>query len=58
MTRKDYNRIVDAIKDAKRLCPSKAQAEAIDVLTGSLVAIFEDDNPRFDASRFYAALFA
>ena len=53
MTKKDYERIAEVINKVLWM-------DAVDPLTASkfifgLAASLKDDNPRFDAERFYAA---
>lgn len=53
MSKKDYVAIADAISRASRL--ENADQRTIHMIVMRLVYIFDEDNPRFDSSRFIDA---
>lgn len=53
MTKKNYIAIAQAINDV--LWREKADPATVTTLIGSLATVFANDNPRFDAERFFAA---
>ena len=52
MTRKDYQAIADALR---RMGEYTQNWQAVTLAVWPLVAVFEADNPRFDAERFVKA---
>ena len=53
MTKKDYIAIADAIKTT--MWEDKADPATLVALIARLATAFAQDNPRFDAQRFFAA---
>ena len=53
MTKKDYIAIANVINAA--MWEDKADPATITSLVAKFAAIFAEDNPRFDAQRFFAA---
>jgi hypothetical protein len=56
MSKKDYQAIAAAIKEAKRKYPN--EQEAFEILTSAIAVVLKKDNPSFDYGRFWEAVAA
>jgi hypothetical protein len=55
MTRKDYNKIAESLKNSKPCPDLKDMLFAWEVTVAGLADALHDDNPRFDYDRFIKA---
>jgi hypothetical protein len=55
MTKKDFTKIANILKDTQRM--SKSNKYAVMYIVGELNNMFEEDNPNFDRGRFIEAVF-
>ena len=59
MTKKDYIKLAQALKDSKPTAADEPNTyfmrQTWNYTVHKIVQVLADDNPRFDATRFYAA---